>query len=133
MMLETIHCSTIIPSVTPERLYRAWLDSAEHGALTGSEAQIDPQVGGSFTAWDGYIQGTTLELQPYRCILQAWRTTDFPQGSADSRLEVLLEEVEGGVQITLHHSDIPTGQGEQYRQGWEDYYFQPMQAYFSGG
>jgi len=132
MILETIHCSTIVPGVTPERLYRAWLDSAEHGAFTGSEAQIDPQVGGSFTAWDGYIQGTTLELQPYRRILQAWRTSDFPQGSADSRLEVLLEEVEGGVQITLHHSDIPTGQGEEYRQGWEDYYFQPMQAYFSG-
>jgi len=132
MMLETIHCSTIVPGVTIERLYRAWLDSAEHGTLTGSEAHIDPQVGGPFTAWDGYIQGTTLELQPYRRILQAWRTTDFPPGSADSRLEVLLEAVEGGVQITLHHSDIPAGQGEEYRQGWEDYYFQPMQAYFSG-
>jgi activator of HSP90 ATPase len=31
----------------------------------------------------------------------------------------------------LHHSDIPTGQGEEYRRGWEDYYFRPMQAYFS--
>lgn len=99
--------------------------------MTGAAAEIDRQVGGSFTAWDGYIQGRTLELQPYRRILQAWRTTEFPHGSVDSRLEVLLEEVEGGVQITLHHSDIPSSQGEEYRRGWEDYYFRPMQAYFS--
>ena len=132
-MLETIQVSTFFPGVKAAPLYRAWLDSQEHSAFTGSAAQVDPQVGGGFTAWDGYIQGKTLELEPYRRILQAWRTTDFPPESADSRLEVLFEEMEGGTQIILNHSEIPAGQGEDYRQGWEDFYFETMKDYFSPG
>ena len=129
-MSETIKCFTILPS-SSERLYHAWLDSQEHSAFTGSTAEIDPTPGGSFTAWDGYIEGRTLELEPYRRIVQAWRTTEFPAGSPDSRLEIQIDAVEGGTQITLIHSQIPDGQGTQYAQGWEDYYFKPMREYFS--
>lgn len=129
-MLETIQLSTILPA-SPETIYRAWLDSQEHTAFTGGEAVIDPHVGGKFTAWDGYIQGTTLELEPYRRIVQSWRTAEFPDGSPDSRLEVLLEAVHGGTQLTLIHSGIPEGQGKDYGPGWEENYFEPMNRYFS--
>jgi activator of HSP90 ATPase len=132
-MPETIRVSAFFPGVTAERLYRAWLDSAEHSAFTGSAVQVDPQVGGLFSAWDGYIQGTTLQLEPFQLVVQAWRTTDFPPESGDSRLEVRLEEKQGGVQLTLLHSEIPAGQGEDYRQGWEDYYFVTMRKYFAPG
>jgi uncharacterized protein YndB with AHSA1/START domain len=84
------------------------------------------------TAWDGYISGVILELEPYERIVQTWRTTEFPEGSEDSHLEVLLVSVEGGTRITLLHSDIPDGQAEMYDEGWEDYYFKPMRAYFEG-
>jgi activator of HSP90 ATPase len=130
-MPESIHVSTFLPGVSPERVYRAWLDSAEHGAFSGGRAEIQADVGGRFTAWDGYIQGTTLELEPPRRILQSWRTTDFPADSPDSSLEILFEQVEGGTQVRLSHNNIPDGQGEDYRQGWEDYYFAPMQEHFS--
>jgi uncharacterized protein YndB with AHSA1/START domain len=130
-MLETIECSVVLP-VGMEQLYGAWLDSAAHSAFTGSQAQIDPQIGGRFSAWDGYIEGTTLELEPYRRILQSWRTTEFPEGSADSRLEVLLEETgPGETRLTLLHREIPEGQGQGYLQGWEEFYFQPMLTYYS--
>jgi len=26
---------------------------------------------------------------------------------------------------------IPDGQGENYKQGWKDFYFKPMKKYFS--
>ena len=130
MTLESLRLSIILPA-NPERIYNAWLESAAHAAFTGSAAEIDPVIGGHFTAWDGYIQGINLELEPYHRILQSWRTTDFPEGSADSRLEVRLEPIEGGTRVALHHYDIPEGQGEDYRQGWEDYYFKPMVEYFS--
>ena len=64
--------------------------------------------------------------------MQAWRTTEFPDEAPDSRLEVWLEEDDRGVQIRLVHSEIPDGQGEDYRQGWDEYYFAPMQEYYSG-
>ena len=128
-MPESIECSTVLPA-SPEQVYRAWLDSAEHAAFTGSPAQIEPGVGGAFSAWDGYIQGTTLELAPYSRIVQAWLTSDFPPGNPPSRLEVNLEPSGGGTRLTLRHTQIPDGQGQDYYQGWVDYYFAPMQAYF---
>ena len=119
-------------SVSPQSIYEAWLDSEEHSAFTGSSASVEGRVGGAMTAWDDYISGVILELEPYGRIEQSWRTTEFPEGSEDSRLEILLAAVEGGMSITLLHSDIPDGQGEMYSEGWEDYYFRPMRAYFEG-
>lgn len=129
-MSEAFTLSTLIPGVDARRLFQAWLDSAGHSAFTGSPAVIDPRPGGTFTAWDGYIQGTTLEAQPYSRIVQSWRTTEFPPDSPDSRLEVLFEDEAEGARITLIHTGIPEGQGEDYRQGWEDYYFAPLREYF---
>jgi activator of HSP90 ATPase len=127
---ETIQCSTNLPA-SPEHIYRAWLSSQEHGAFSGGAAEINPALGGRFTAWDGYIEGTTLELEQNQRIVQAWRTSEFPAGSPDSHLEILLEAVEGGTRITLKHSQIPDGQGDSYAQGWADYYFKPMREYFN--
>jgi putative hydrolase of HD superfamily len=129
---EAIQASTRLAG-NPEQIYRAWLDSDAHSAFTGATAVIDPQEGGSFSAWDGYIQGTTLELQPFQRILQAWRTSEFPPESPDSQLEVLLvpDEQPGWSRLTLIHHQIPPGQGQQYLRGWQDYYFTPMQEYFS--
>ena len=129
-MPETLNLSTLLPG-PPEKIYTAWLDSNEHGLFTGSPANIDPQIGGEFTAWDGYIQGKTLELEPGKRILQSWRTTEFPDTSPDSLLEVIFEPDPAGTRLTLLHTNIPDGQSDQYRQGWLDYYFQPMREYFS--
>jgi activator of HSP90 ATPase len=130
-MAESFEVSSFFPGISAERVYNAWMESKTHSAATGSPAHISPGVGGEFSAWDGYISGKNLEVEPHRRILQSWRTTEFPEDSPDSLLEILLEEVEGGTQLTLIHTGIPDGQGGDYRQGWEDYYFKPMQEYFS--
>ncbi len=129
-MPEELKLSKSFPAL-PEKMYQAWLDSAAHSAFTGSPAEIDGRPGGEFSAWDGYITGKTLELHPFDRIVQSWRTTDFPPSSPDSHLEVLFEAAEGGTQLTLIHTNIPDGQGEDYRQGWEDFYFAPMAVYFA--
>lgn len=121
--------SEIIPA-KPAEIYKAWLSSEGHTALTGNPAKVDGNMGGEFSAWDGYIFGRTLELTPNQRIVQAWRTSEFPDDAPDSHLEVLLEEVEGGTKITLIHSDMPEDQVDSYRQGWEDFYFKPMKQYF---
>ena len=138
---ESFEVSAVLPA-QPEEVYRAWLDSEGHSAFTGAQAEVEPGVGGRFNAWDGYIEGRTLELEPptgaaatagrQLRILQAWRTSEFPDGSPDSRLEILLEKAHGGTRITLRHSEIPAGQGAEYAQGWADHYFTPMKRYFAG-
>ena len=121
--------SEFIPA-RPSEIYEAWLSSEGHAAMTGSSATVDGKAGGKFNAWDGYIFGRTLELTPDQRIVQTWRTTEFPADAPDSRLEVLLEEAEGGTKVTLTHSDMPKDQVESYRQGWEDFYFKPMKEFF---
>jgi len=111
-------------------IYEAWLNSEGHTAITGSPAYVDGKAGGKFTAWDGYIFGTTLEVTPNQRIIQSWRTSEFPDDAPDSRVEVLFEEVPGGTKITLTHSDMPEDQVESYKQGWDDFYFKPMKQYF---
>lgn len=111
-------------------LYNAWLNSGEHTRFTGAQAEIDNKTGGKFTAWDGYIEGTTLEVYPYSKIIQSWRTTDFPEGSPDSRLEILFEPEGEKTKLTLIHSNIPEGLEGEFEQGWLDYYFKPMESYY---
>jgi activator of HSP90 ATPase len=129
-MSENFEMTTLLPA-PPEVIYTAWLEGEQVAAFTGNAAEGDALPGSKFTAWDGYISGTNLELDPPRRILQAWRTTEFPEGSPDSRLELLLEPAAEGTTLRLLHSNIPEGQGEDYRTGWEEYYFSPLKEYFS--
>ena len=99
--------------------------------MTGNPAKVNGKVGGKFRAWDGYIFGSTLELEPDQRIVQAWRTSEFPDDAPDSRLEILFEVVAEGTKVTLIHGDMPEDQVDSYRQGWEDFYFKPMKEYFS--
>ena len=34
------------------------------------------------------------------------------------------------MEITMHHSDVPAEQAEEYRQGWIDNYWKPLKEYF---
>jgi uncharacterized protein YndB with AHSA1/START domain len=129
MSTESFTLWEIFPA-SPREIYDAWLSSA-HGKMVGSTATVDPRVGGAFTAWDNYIKGTTLELEPYRRIVQAWRTTEFSAASPDSRLELMLEQVEGGTRLTIRHTEIPEGKSASLEQGWIDHYFRPMKEYFA--
>lgn len=129
MSLEII-LSDVIPA-SPQRIYDTWLDAKGHAAMTGSERAIaSREVGGSFMAWDDYITGRNLALEPAKRILQSWRSAQFEPSEPDSRLEVLLEPVAGGTKVTLRHTDVPDS-GEHYRSGWQSHYLDPMKAYFA--
>jgi len=117
---------------SPQLLYDAWLDSDGHSKMTGSPAEVSANPGGQFKAWDGYIWGENLELEPGKRIVQSWRTSEFTNNEEDSQIEVLFEENEtGGTKITLRHTNLPE-HGAQYEQGWQESYFDPMKLYFEG-
>ena len=97
--------------------------------MTGSLARTSAVVGEAFEAWDGYIQGKNLELEPSTRILQLWRTSEFEDSDKDSLLEILFESEANGTMVTIRHSGLPD-HGMQYQQGWIDAYFNPMKEYF---
>jgi activator of HSP90 ATPase len=124
--------SDIIPA-RPRQIYDAWLSSDGHRAITGgAAADISSREGANFTAWDGYISGKNLKLEPGRRIVQSWRTSEFTDADPDSRIEIVLDETPDGTKLTLHHSNVPDGHTGYRDGGWQDCYFEPMKAFFAG-
>jgi activator of HSP90 ATPase len=121
--------SATIPA-SPKLVYDAWLSSKGHAAMTGSPARVSAKLGAKFSAWDGYISGKNLRLEPGRRIVQAWRTTEFAATDPDSQIDIQLEKAAGGTKVTLQHTNIPANQSD-YRSGWRDCYFDPMTAHFA--
>jgi uncharacterized protein YndB with AHSA1/START domain len=116
-------------AATPETVFNAWLSSETHTAMTGGDAEISNAVGSRFSTWDGYIQGENIALEPYKRILQTWRTTEFLESDEDSQVEILLKDVNGQTELTLIHTRL-SEEGEQYINGWKNHYFAPMKEYF---
>ncbi len=125
----TIEQDVEIPA-TPEQVYQAIVDPKIHSAFTGAEATGGMEVGSAFTAWDGYIEGKHLELDPAEKIVQEWSTSEWPEGYEPSRLELTLKEKDGKTLIHMVHSEVPTEQAESYRSGWFESYWMPMTEYF---
>ena len=121
--------SDILPG-SPDDIYAAWMSSEGHSAMTGAEAHVDPRVGGDFDAWDGYITGRTLALEPGRRIVQSWRTSEFTEEHDDSQIEVLLAPEGEGTRVTIRHTNVPDGQTGYEQGGWQESYFDPMRGNF---
>ena len=105
---------------SPHEVYEALMDSKKHAQFTGGKANISREVGGRFTAFDGYSEGENLELVPDRKIVQTWRGSDWPEGHY-SKATFTLTKVEGGTRLTFTQTGVPEDQYEDVSQGWRDY------------
>lgn len=129
--METVIKLSVIFPVSAKKLYDSWLNSKIHSAFTGTKAHIEPRTGSAFSALNGYITGTNIILQPYGRIVQSWRTTDFPDGVFDSKLEILFEKHNNNsTKLTILHTQLPAREEKKYEKVWKDYYLKPMKAYF---
>jgi activator of HSP90 ATPase len=125
-----IRHNVLIPSASPDDVYRAFLSSKIHTEFTGSEAKCSAKVGGRFTAWDKYISGKNLELVEGKKIAQEWKTSEWPQGYDRSILKISLKNKGGGTQLSMIQSRVPASQVDQYDKGWYESYWEPLKQYF---
>jgi activator of HSP90 ATPase len=109
------------------------LNPRKHSRFTHAKATGTARVGAKFTAYDGYIYGKILELDEGRRIVQEWQTTEWPDGAPPSIAEFTFIEAPGGTRLTLVQSEVPEVQAESYRQGWIDYYWEPLKDYLNEG
>ena len=126
---------------TPKRLFESWLDSREHGDMTGRAAAVGSAVGDELAALDGLITGSNLQVEPYHRIVQVWSAAAPDSEPFESRVEIVLSTLMGegaianahddGTTITVTHSGLPPGQSLFDTGWWEEAYFGPMDAYFA--
>lgn len=129
--METIIQKVIIPKVSPKQIYEAYIDPKKHSTFTGSKATGKPVVGGKFTAWDGYIFGKYIELDGEKRVVQDWTTTDWQEGYPASKLELTFSKVPQGTEIIMMHSNVPKSQADEIKQGWKEFYWDPLKRYFN--
>ena len=108
--VSTITQKVTIPKISPKEVYEAYVDPKKHSEFTDSNATGKPVVGGKFTAWDGYIFGTFLELEEGKRVVQEWKSTDFPEDYPPSKLELIFRAVPKGTEIIMVHSNVPKDQ-----------------------
>jgi activator of HSP90 ATPase len=118
-------------ATTPEEVYEALTNSRRHAAFTGAKATGAAKVGGKFTAWDGFISGKHIKLEPGRYIQQEWKTSRWPKNAPPSMLEFTLQKKGNGTQLTMIQSLVPAEQVEHYRKGWFKSYWRPLKSYFA--
>jgi len=121
---------------SPKIIFEAWLDSEQHGKMIGANAKIDPKVGGAFDIWDGYLTGTTTEIDSKKLrIVQAWRdnSNDWPEGYYSTLvIECAVDPANSkGMLLNLRQTGVPEEHVQSISDGWIEYYFEPMQDYFS--
>jgi uncharacterized protein YndB with AHSA1/START domain len=116
-LLDRFTATTDIP-VSTKVVFDAWLDNQQHGEMTQSPVIASTEIAGRFTAHDGYINGINLELEPSKRILQTWHKSQFEETDPDPSIEVTLEAVSSGTQLTLRQWTIPDGKAEGYQSGW---------------
>ena len=116
----------------PEKLFEMYMDSKKHSLATGGKAVLSRKVGGSFTAWEGYIRGKNLALLPGKMIVQTWRTTTFKRVDQDSILVLTFEKTPGGALMIMIHTAVPDSIASKFKTGWQKHYWEPWKKYLAG-
>jgi uncharacterized protein YndB with AHSA1/START domain len=131
MDVTTIRQSATLPA-SPEAVYKALMDPRMHSRFTGRRADIGKDVGDPFTAYDGYIDGVNLALEPGKRIIQSWRAHE--DGWPDdhySQVSYRLARVGKRTRVVLQHERVPSELAENFRKGWKQHYWLPLKALFS--
>lgn len=127
--IKTIE-QTVTFKASPHDVYEALMDSEKHTKFTGAKASISREVGGAFTAYDGALSGTILELVADTKIVQSWRGSD--EGWVPGHYSTAtfsLEAIDGGTRLSFVQTGVPEQRFEQISQGWHTYYWPKMKAF----
>ena len=130
-MTTTIH-QEIPFTATPDQLYRALMDSAEHAAFTGAPAEVATDEGGACSWHGGYVTGRNVELVPNQRIVQVWRAQNWDEGVYSVIKYELVAKGEETL-IVFDQAGHPEGTGEHLESGWHDRYWTPLKAYLERG
>lgn len=127
-MTYDLHLEFIL-SAKPEYVMELLTDSGLIRKWCGSDGIVEKKAGGKFEMFDGWVSGKVLKFGANE-LAYTWKTTDWPETTTPSEVHYLLEPVEAGTKVTLHHTGLPDEKEmEEHKSGWSDYFFVPMEDF----
>lgn len=116
--------------VSPQTLFRTFMDARLHAAAIGDTARINPKVGGRFALFGNSILGRTLHVVPGSLVVQTWRGSHWRASDPDSILVVRFSGTAKKGRMELVHEGVPAHDWRGVTEGWKQYYWKPWAAYF---
>jgi activator of HSP90 ATPase len=105
--------------------------AVQSGATENKPTEMNPEPGGAFSLFGGYITGRFLDLVPSERIVQAWRSESWHAGDF-SIVKFELIDQGSGTKVVLSHRGFPDGESAHLAAGWKANYWEPLGKYLSG-
>lgn len=126
---ETVSMSVTI-NAGRDDVFMALTDSDLIKKWSGEEAIVGRTVGGEFAMFNRWVTGRILDFKPPRLVSFSWLVSEWPEGSSESHVTIVLEEQEKGTVVTLTHRGFPNAEeAESHRTGWMEQVFDPLKKY----
>jgi uncharacterized protein YndB with AHSA1/START domain len=113
----------------PEDVYEYLTNARKLSNITGGKSSNAAKVGGKFSAYDDYIQGTNEELAPGKKIVQKWSCADFPKDHKSTVTIIFKKVGEKQCEIDFTQENVPDDLYEDLSQGWNEFYWEPIKDY----
>ena len=127
-MTSPIRQTVKLPA-SPQSLFKTFLDTKLHTAMTGMPAKTSPKPGAKWSAFGGMIWGHNLLIVPNKLIAQAWRSKHFKKSDPDSILVLTFSGNAKSSRIDLVHVNVPAQDYKGVSEGWPKFYWKPWKKY----
>ncbi len=129
--MRSIITQSIVLPAPADILYKIYMNSELHAGFTGGPAEVHPEPGGLFTAFDGALTGKILHLVKSKLIVQSWRSVSFRDDDPDTTLILTFSSEGAKGRIDMVHLDVPAHDFKSIKKGWRTYYWNPLLSYLT--
>jgi uncharacterized protein YndB with AHSA1/START domain len=127
---KTIDQTVDFGGVSAEELFDLYMDPEKHKEATGGPVEIEPAIGGRFSALGG-LTGRYLAIEPPRLIVKAWRAKVWHDEDPDSVLILTFTNTSSGARVQLVQANVPDHAYQTIDDGWRRHYWAKWTDHFA--
>eukprot|EP00128_Syssomonas_multiformis_P009291 Colp12_sorted_trinity150504_noHs@9202 len=113
-------------------IFDVFVNPGKVQAFTRSPSVLEPVAGGNFNLYGGNITGTFVKVESEKEIVQKWRVRSWPEGHF-STVTLSFSASDDGAVVKMVQTGVPSSEKDVTRQGWENYFWKPIQLTFGYG
>ncbi|XP_072031729.1 activator of 90 kDa heat shock protein ATPase homolog 1-like [Amphiura filiformis] len=113
-------------------LFETFTDPQRVRAFTRSDAQMEVEIGGKFTLFNGNVSGEFVSLDRGKQIIQRWRYKSWPDAHF-STVTMDFTQKPDCTELKLTQTGVPKSDYERTKEGWKNYYWRGINMTFGFG
>ncbi|KAF7488209.1 Activator of 90 kDa heat shock protein ATPase -like protein 1 [Sarcoptes scabiei] len=136
MSQKTLHTTSIRLSdhfkCQAKDIYEIFTESHLLQAFTQNKVENNPSIGEKFSLLGGNIVGTYTYLEPYKCIKQNWRISNWPEKHF-SEVVINFDQKADSTEILIEQNGVPETEYDRTIEGWKRNYLESIKRTFGIG